>query len=160
MNRPPYSSDDNRGSADPSANPLFNHGLDARHFTPRQLRLLRKEILTLRAAVERAELSEAAQELRGKLTRFGWVKWLLPRWTGIPGQWGPLGNVLKQYPMLSSLASMVISGRIRHMAFRLARPLAKLGLLGLAGWTIWQVWESVAAQSCDASDASDDTAAD
>ena len=147
MNRPPYPSDDNRGSADSSANSLFSQGLDVRHFTPRQLRLLRKEILSLRAAVERAEISEAAQELRGKLTRFGWVKWLLPRWAGIPGQWGPLGNVMKQYPMLSSLASMVISGRIRHLAFRLARPAAKLGLLGLAGWTIWEVSRSIFKQS-------------
>jgi hypothetical protein len=157
MNRPPYSSNDNRGSADPAANPLFDRGLDARHFTPRQLRLLRKEILTLRAAVERTEISEAAQELRGKLTRFGWVKWLLPRWTGIQGQWGPLGNLLKQYPMLSSLASMVISGRIRHMAFRLGRPIAKFGLVALAGWTIWQVWHSIGTRS---RGTSEDTAAD
>jgi len=160
MNRPPYSSDasdDNRSSADSTANALFDRGLDARHFTPRQLRMLRKEILTLRAAVERAEISEAAQELRGKLTRFGWVKWLLPRWTGVQGQWGPVGNLLKQYPMLSSLASMAISGRVRHLAFRLVRPIAKFGLVGLAGWTIWQVWHTIGKPS---HGTADDTAAD
>src|ERR1700730_2616357 len=105
MNRSPHSPNETSRAGDS----LLSSARRTSHFTPRQLRLLRKEVLSLRAAVERAEITQASQELRGTLSRFSWIKWLLPRWPGSKGDMGQFGALFKRYPLISSLASMVLS---------------------------------------------------
>jgi hypothetical protein len=139
MNRPAYSPDETPRAEDI----LLSGKFDGRHFTPRQLRLLRKEMLSLRAAVERAEISHATHELRGTLLRFSWIKWLMPRWMGVAGERGAISVLLKQYPLLGSLASIALNGPLRNMAVRLARPGLKVGIAALTGWSLWQVWQAV-----------------
>ena len=118
--------------------------LNSRHFSPRQLRVLRKEILMLRTAVERAEVAQAGAELRQKFSHFGWLKWLAPTWTTIgKSELGSLGAIMKKYPMLSSLASIAMSGSIRRTATQLVKPAAKLGVVAFAGWSVWKVWQSM-----------------
>jgi len=116
--------------------------LNSQHFSPRQLRLLRKEILLLRAAVERAEVTQAGAELRYTLTHFRWLKWLAPTWAFGVSELGGLGAIMQKYPMLSSLASIAMSGSIRRTAAHLTKPAAKLGIVAFAGWSVWKVWQS------------------
>jgi Protein of unknown function (DUF3318) len=155
MNRSTHSPNETSRPEDP----LLSSAFRSSHFTPRQLRLLRKEVLSLRAAVERAEITQASQELRGKLSRFSWVKWLLPRWPGSAGNLGQFSALFKRYPLLSSLASIALSGPIRHAAWRVARPAAKITLVALTGWSLWQIWRTVQRPSPEG-DARDDVVID
>jgi hypothetical protein len=118
----------------------LNH---SRHFSPRQLRILRKEMLVLRASVERAEVAQAGQELRRKFTHFGWLKWLAPTWAAGTTELGNLGSIMSKYPMLSSVLSLAMSTGLRHTALRLVKPAAKVGVAAFAGWSAWKVWRSV-----------------
>lgn len=117
--------------------------LRGRHFSPRQLRLLRKEMLMLRAAVERAEVAEAGAELRHRFSHFGWLKWLAPSWAIGKTELGGLGTLMKKYPIASSLASFAMSSGIRRTAAFVAKPAAKLGVVAFAGWSVWKVWQSL-----------------
>ncbi len=123
-----------------SPDPLSAALLRGHRFTPRQQRHLRKEILLLRAAVERAEIAETSAELRHKFTHLGWLKWLAPAWTVGRAEVGALGGLMKEYPLLASLASIVLSGPLRRVAARVGGPAAKLGTVALAAWTIYKVW--------------------
>src|SRR5580704_7275327 len=83
----------------------------ARDLSAPHLRALRKELLLVRADVERMELAQATIELRQAVTHFSWLKFLVPGFGGMrtgSGQKssfinaGSIGALLKQYPFISS----------------------------------------------------------
>lgn len=93
-----------------------------------QYRALRKELLILRSDVERLELAQAGAELRQSITHFKWLKLLVPGVSG--GSLGKsarnvnatLGMLVSQYPLLSSLASVVLAKPVRALLRASARP--------------------------------------
>jgi hypothetical protein len=101
-----------------------------------QLRALRKELLIVRASVERAELAETIVELRETVTHFSWLKFLVPgfgRARSVAAAGAGIGSLLKQYPLLSSIASLIV-----------AKPL-RSGLVSAAftAWEAWRVWQQI-----------------
>jgi hypothetical protein len=117
-----------------------------------QLRALRKELLIVRAGVERAEIATAIVELRESVTRFSWLGFLVPgfgrsRGPGLGAGLGAgLGNLLKQYPLLSSLISLVLTKPLRGRVFSAARPIIKWGGLAFAAWEVWRAWQQARRQ--------------
>lgn len=85
-------------------------------------------MLILRSEVERLELAEAAADVRHAVTRFSWLKMFIPGLSG--GTFGQsaknlnasLGHLVNQYPMLSSLASLVLAKPIRSLLRASAGP--------------------------------------
>ncbi|MGF6634600.1 hypothetical protein OKW39_001751 [Paraburkholderia sp. MM6662-R1] len=72
------------------------------------LRALRKELLLVRADVERVELARASFELRQAVTHFSWLRFVIPGFGGVRVGKGPkasvlnagtIGALLKQYPV-------------------------------------------------------------
>ncbi|CAH2790356.1 MAG: FIG00453113: hypothetical protein [uncultured Caballeronia sp.] len=115
------------------------------------MRALRKELLIARADVERMELAQASADLRYKVSHFSVLNLLMPRrrkrgraaegsgflsrLSGLSGLFdggSGLALLLKQYPVVSSLASLV-----------LAKPILKWGGLGLLGWEAYRVWQQM-----------------
>ena len=125
------------------------------------MRALRKELLIARADVERMELRQATYDLRSSVTHFSFLRFLLPgggsrRWGrrgasagGIGGVLGSLlgsGNIgvlFKQYPIIGSLASLVLTKPVRTKVLRGAKPLLKWGGLALAGWESWRIYRQM-----------------
>ncbi|MGU7782368.1 DUF3318 domain-containing protein [Burkholderia sp. PU8-34] len=109
-----------------------------------QYRAIRKELLILRSEVERLELAEAGAAMRQAVTRFRWLKVLVPGLTG--GAFGQsaknlntsLGNLVNQYPMLSSLVSIVLAKPVRSLLRASTGPALKWGSLGFAAWEIYR----------------------
>jgi hypothetical protein len=108
----------------------------SRAFTNRQMRSIRKELLMTRAAIERMEIAEAGQELRQSVANFSWLRLLVPRWSS-PG-FGKMGRVLRDHPLASSVASLILSAAPR---IKLLRKAFKWGAVGLTAWETWQVWQ-------------------
>jgi hypothetical protein len=138
------------------------------------MRALRKELLIARADVERMELAQASADLRYNVTHFSFLKFLMPgrskrKASGSDGGWmsrlgalgglfggggagrsGPgLGVLLRQYPVISSLASLVLTKPVRTKLLRSAKPLLKWGGLGLLGWEAYRVYQQVKATPAD-----------
>lgn len=117
------------------------------HWSASQHRALRKELLILRSEVERLELAEAAADVRHAVTRFSWLKVLIPGLSG--GTFGQsaknlnasLGHLVNQYPMLSSLASLVLAKPIRSLLRASAGPALKWGTVGFAAWEVYRIWK-------------------
>ena len=102
------------------------------------MRALRKELLIARADVERMELAQASADLRYKVSHFSVLSLLMPgrrkrgrasggsgfmsRLGGLSslfgGGGGGLGLLLKQYPVVSSLASLVLTKPVRSRLLR------------------------------------------
>ncbi|WP_277187084.1 DUF3318 domain-containing protein [Caballeronia sp. BR00000012568055] len=145
------------------------------------MRALRKELLIARADVERMEMRQATVDLRESVTHFSFLRFLMPggksRRTGRRGgsAGGGIGNILgsllgggggggigtlfKQYPIIGSIASLVLTKPVRTTVLRGAKPLLKWGGLGLAaceGWRIYQQIKAPAASETPA-DAADPT---
>jgi len=112
-----------------------NNGAD------RESLAIRKEILLLRCELERMELREATTELRGRLSHFGWLKMLLPRVAG-RGRLGGFGALLKDYPFVSSLASLALTHGPKLKALRRFQPWLKLAAVGFAGWQAVKAWQA------------------
>lgn len=108
-----------------------------------QLRALRKELLIVRAGVERAEIATAIVELRESVARFSWLGSLVPGFGRSRGQGlgAGLGHLLKQYPLLSSLISLALTKPLRGRVFTAARPVLKWGGLAFAAWEVWRAWQ-------------------
>ncbi|KVC76147.1 DUF3318 domain-containing protein [Burkholderia ubonensis] len=112
-----------------------------------QNRAIRKELLILRSEVERLELAEAGTEIRQAVTRFRWLKLLAPGLTG--GSLGQsaknlnasISNLVNQYPMLSSLVSLVLAKPVRSLLRASASPVLKWGSLGFAAWEIYRFFQ-------------------
>ncbi|MGF6776315.1 DUF3318 domain-containing protein [Paraburkholderia sp. GAS334] len=108
------------------------------------LRALRKELLLVRAEVERMELVQATVDLRRAVTHFSWLKFFVPGFGGM--RWGaPAGiaGLLKQYPLLSSLASLLLARPLRATVAAGAKPAIKWGSLAFAAWEAYRIWRQV-----------------
>ena len=97
--------------------------------------------------IERLELAEAATEMRHAVTRFSWLKVFVPGLsTGKFSQSAKnlnasLGQLVNQYPMLSSLASLVLAKPVRSLLRASAGPALKWGTVGFAAWEIYRIWK-------------------
>ncbi|WP_322049126.1 DUF3318 domain-containing protein [Paraburkholderia sp. J67] len=126
----------------------------SRDLSTPQMRALRKELLLVRASVERAELAASVIELRETVTQFSWLRFLVPGFgraaanaSGTMGALGGgLGNLLKQYPLLSSLASLVLAKPLRDSIASAAKPVVKWGGLAFTAWEAWRVWQQMRRQ--------------
>jgi hypothetical protein len=124
----------------------------ARDLSAPHLRALRKELLLVRADVERMELAQATIELRQAVTHFSWLKFILPGFGGIrmgsgskAGVFnaGSIGALVKQYPLISSIASLVLAKPLRATIAAGAKPALKWGSLALAGWEAYRIWKQI-----------------
>jgi hypothetical protein len=121
----------------------------ARDLSTPQLRALRKELLMVRADVERAELLESYTQLREKVTHFSWLRFLVPSLGKSSG--GPLastlGSLLKQYPVLGSLLSLVIAKPLRSGALSAVRPAIKWIGIAFTAWETYRIWQRLREQT-------------
>ena len=112
-----------------------------------QHRALRKELLILRSEVERLELAEAAGEMRQAVTRFSWLKVFVPGLSAnkfsrsAKNLNASFGHLVNQYPMLSSLASLVLAKPVRSLLRASAGPPLQWGTLGFAAWEVYRIWK-------------------
>lgn len=126
------------------------------------LRALRKELLMVRADVERAELLESYTHLRESVTHFSWLRFLMPRFG--KSRSGPLGatfgGLIKQYPILGSLLSLVLAKPLRTGVVSTVRPLIKWGGLAFTAWEAYRVFQQIRRQREPDAGRPDDTAGD
>jgi uncharacterized protein DUF3318 len=120
----------------------------AKNLSTPQLRALRKELLIVRADVERMELAQATVELRHAIIRFSWLKFILPGFASM--RWGTrsaatkgIGSLLKEYPLLSSIVSLLLARPLRTSVAATAKPVLKWGSLALGVWEAYRVWQQV-----------------
>ncbi|MCX5542368.1 DUF3318 domain-containing protein [Paraburkholderia sp. CNPSo 3076] len=113
-----------------------------------QLRALRKELLLVRASVERAEMAEAIVDIRATVTNFSWLRFVVPGFgrSGAGGVASGLGSLLKEYPLVSSLISLIVAKPLRTSIVSAARPVIKWGGLAFTAWEAYRVWQQVRRQ--------------
>ncbi|MFP4903411.1 hypothetical protein ACLFKT_30635, partial [Paraburkholderia sp. BR14261] len=88
-----------------------------------QLRALRKELLLVRASVERAEMAEALVDIRATVTNFSWLRFVVPGFSRSGGGVASgLGSLLKEYPLVSSLISLIVAKPLRTSIVSAVRP--------------------------------------
>jgi hypothetical protein len=122
----------------------------SRDLSTPQLRALRKELLIMRSSVERAEMAEAIVELRETVAHISWLRFLVPgfgRVRGVAAAGAGIGNLLKQYPMLSSIVSLIVAKPLRSSVISAARPLIKWGGLAFTAWEAYRVWQQMRRQN-------------
>ncbi|KIG05745.1 DUF3318 domain-containing protein [Caballeronia concitans] len=133
------------------------------------MRTLRKELLLARADVERMELRQATNDLRDSVAHLPLIGMLVPgvrtgrRSARRGAAGGGIGNLLgsllggssggpaggkfaflfKQYPVVGSLASLLLTRPVRNTVLRGAKPLLKWGGLGLAAWEAWRIYQQM-----------------
>jgi hypothetical protein len=113
------------------------------------MRAVRKELLLLRAEVERAEFVQARAELHRKFENLSWLKLFVPglgRARGKPSGRGvnaTLTDWVLGHPLVSSLASVVLTKPLRATVAAGAKPLLKWGALGAAAWAGLRVWSQL-----------------
>ncbi len=102
----------------------------------------------MRADVERMELAQATTDLRQAITHFSWLKFVVPGFASM--RWGMrgatskgIGALLKQYPLMSSIVSLLLAKPLRESIFATAKPVLKWGSLGLAAWEAYRVWQQI-----------------
>lgn len=115
------------------------------HLNATQHRAIRKELLIMRSEVERLELADASAELKQTFTHFRWLKVLVPSLVGggslgksAKGINATLSQLVTQYPMLSSVASLVLAKPVRKLITAGTGPALKWGALGFAAWEIYR----------------------
>jgi Protein of unknown function (DUF3318) len=120
----------------------------AKDLSTPQMRALRKELLIVRADVERLECAQATVELRQAVVHFSWLKFVLPGFAGM--RWGMrgatskgIGALLKQYPLLSSIVSLVLAKPLRASVAATAKPVLKWGSVAFAAWEAYRIWQQV-----------------
>ncbi|MGF6726334.1 hypothetical protein P3T43_005723 [Paraburkholderia sp. GAS41] len=117
------------------------------------LRALRKELLMVRADVERLELAQATVELRQAVTHFSWLKFIVPGvaggmgWSKARGATAGISALLKEYPLVSSIVSMLLAKPLRATVAAAAKPALKWGSLGLAAWEAYRIWKQMKDES-------------
>ena len=129
-----------------------NHRHHSKELSAPHLRALRKELLMVRADVERMELVQATFELRQAVAHFSWLKFILPGFGGLRvGKGskasiinaGTIGALLKQYPVISSIASILLAKPLRTTVAAGAKPALKWGSIGLAVWEAYRIWQQI-----------------
>lgn len=107
------------------------------------MRAVRKELLLLRAEVERSEFVQARHELRAKFSSFGWLKLVVPGFSGSrrsgKGINAGISEFFGAHPLVSSLASLILARPLRAGVAAGAKPLAKWGGLGVAAWGAYKL---------------------
>lgn len=113
-----------------------------------ELLAIRKELVLTRIAVERAELIQAAHVTRERLRNFRWVRYLLPggfgKFSGLGGlatSGLKLGGLLERYPLVSSVASLALTGLSHTPVGRVVRRSLKWGSLGVLAWQGVKLWQ-------------------
>ena len=107
----------------------------------------------VRADVERMELAQATVELRQAVTHFSWLKFIVPgfvggmRWNKARGGAAGIGALLKEYPLISSIVSMLLAKPLRATVAATAKPALKWGSLGLAEWEAYRIWKQMKDES-------------
>ncbi|ANB71388.1 DUF3318 domain-containing protein [Paraburkholderia phytofirmans] len=138
-----------------------NKRYQAKDLSAPHLRALRKELLLVRADVERMELVQATIELRKAVTHFSWLKFILPGFGGMRVGRGSntsflnaasIGALLKQYPLISSIASLLLAKPLRATITAGAKPALKWGSLALAGWEAYRIWKQMKSESATSTD--------
>jgi hypothetical protein len=124
----------------------------SRDLSAPHLRALRKELLLVRADVERMELAQATVDLRQAVTHFSWLKFVVPgfagmRWGKTRGAGAGIGALLKEYPLISSIASLLLAKPLRATVAAGAKPVLKWGSLGLAAWEAYRIWQQMKNES-------------
>jgi hypothetical protein len=135
----------------------------AKDLSAPHLRALRKELLIVRADVERMELAQATVDLRNTVTHFSWLKFIVPGFGASPfsafgrrrGSAGGIGALLKEYPLISSIASLVLAKPIRTSVVAGAKPVLKWGSVGLAAWEAFRIYQQIKRENVKPSAASD-----
>lgn len=140
----------------------------AKDLSAPHLRALRKELLLVRADVERMEFAQATLDLRQAVTHFSWLKFILPGFGGMRTSKGAkarfidagtIGALLKEYPFVSSIASMLLARPLRATVVAGAKPALKWGSLALAAWEAYRIWQQMkhepAASSRDKAESTD-----
>jgi hypothetical protein len=129
-----------------------NRRPQARDLSAPHLRALRKELLMVRADVERMELAQATTQLRQAVTHFSWLRFIVPGFGGMRAgsgskpsflNAGSIGALLKQYPIISSIASLLLAKPLRSTIAAGAKPVLKWGSLALAGWEAYRIWQQI-----------------
>ncbi|MFM0213107.1 DUF3318 domain-containing protein [Paraburkholderia sediminicola] len=129
-----------------------NRRPQARDLSAPHLRALRKELLMVRADVERMELAQATIQLRQAVTHFSWLKFIVPGFGGLRTGSGSktsflnassIGALLKQYPFISSIASLLLAKPLRSTIAAGAKPVLKWGSLALVGWEAYRIWQQI-----------------
>ncbi|WP_179401969.1 DUF3318 domain-containing protein [Burkholderia guangdongensis] len=114
------------------------------HLNAAQNRAIRKELLIMRSEIERMELAEAGSEMRQTVTHFRWLKVFVPGLGGgglgksAKGINATLNQLVTQYPMLSSVASLVLAKPVRSLLKSGTGPALKWGALGFAAWEVYR----------------------
>jgi hypothetical protein len=142
------------------------------------MRALRKELLIARADVERMELRQATHDLRESVTHFSFLRFLMPGGGNrrrsqrgassgggignllgsLLGGGGGIGVLFKQYPIIGSLASLVLTKPVRTTVLKTAKPALKWGGLGLAAWEGWRIYQQMKSGTAETpNDATDPT---
>lgn len=110
-----------------------------------ELLAIRKEIVLTRIAIERAELIEVSRHTRERLRGFRWMRFLMPAGLGGLGKLSrsgvKLGGLLERYPLISSAASLALTGLTKTSLGRIVRPAVKWGGLGMLAWQGVKLWQ-------------------
>ncbi|MGN6649847.1 DUF3318 domain-containing protein [Trinickia sp.] len=113
------------------------------------MRAVRKELLLLRAEVERAEFVQARAELHRKFANLGWLKLLVPGLGSVRPKGGKRGvnatitDWVLNHPLASSVASLALGKPLRATVATVAtgvKPVLKWGALSAAAWAGLRVW--------------------
>src|SRR5271165_298056 len=133
----------------------------SRDLSAPHLRALRKELLLVRSDVERMELAQATIELRQAVTHFRWLKFIVPgfagmRWRKASAASAGIGALLKEYPLISSIVSLLLAKPLRATIAASAKPVLKWGSLGLAAWEAYRIWQQMKNESRRASSETQD----
>lgn len=112
---------------------------------------IRKELVLTRIAVERAELIQVTHNTRERLRNFRWMRYLLPgglsKLSGLGGLGGlagsglKLGGLLERYPLVSSVASLALTGLSHTPVGRVVRRGLKWGGLGVLAYQGFKMWQ-------------------
>lgn len=97
---------------------------------------LRKQMLLMRAAVERVELAQQMLDVRRAATISAIVRNALPN-QRTRGAASRALDTVKRYPFLASAASLVAS-RFKWPIFKVA---TKYGGAATVAWKLWQSWQ-------------------
>ena len=120
-----------------------------------QMRAVRKELLLLRAEVERAEFVHARAELQQKFSNLGWMKLIVPGLGALRGKRSGRGVNAKlsewvfQHPLFSTLVSVLLRKPLRATVTAGVKPLLKWGALGAAAYAGLRVWSRASRQHSD-----------